>query len=119
MADYAGLRTRVYGLVEKYGASVTFTGVTTTVDKVTGESTVTTATVPGKAITTPGALKLYEALKLVAETSLTFLVAPAAGSDLPVLGMTVAWGGVTYTVKYTQAIAPGGTLLLGRVIVST
>lgn len=116
--SYAATRARAYRQVKRAGARVTFSGVTTAVNKLTGESSVTETTVLGYAITTPGALKLYEALKLVVGKTLTLLFAPDAGASMPTLGMTVVWGGVTYTVKHTQEIAPGGTLLVGRVIVS-
>lgn len=116
--DYTAIAARAYGQIGRAGAPVTFTRVVTTVDKATGESTVTPSTVLGVAITTPGALKEYEALKLIGSAALTLLFAPAAGASLPEMGATVAWGGVTYTVKHTEAIAPGGTLLIGRVIVA-
>ncbi|HUT58416.1 MAG TPA: hypothetical protein VNA25_11280 [Phycisphaerae bacterium] len=97
---------------------MTFTGLTTTVDHATGGSTVSVTTVPGYAIATPGSEKLYEALKLIGAAAVTLLLAPDAGYSLPTLGMTVAWDGTTYTVKHTKGIAPGGTLLLGRVVVA-
>jgi len=115
---YAATRARAYRQVQRAGARVTFTGLTTTVDHATGGSTASVTTVPGYAIATPGSEKLYEALKLIGAAAVTLLLAPDAGYSLPTLGMTVAWDGTTYTVKYVQALAPGGTLLLGRVVVA-
>ena len=116
--NYAAIRARAYRQILKAGAAVTFAGIVTTPDHVTGASTVTASSVLGAAIATPGSEKLYESLKLVGAKAVTLLVAPNSGYALPSLGMTVAWAGATYTVKYTQEIAPGGTLLIGRVVVA-
>ena len=116
--NYAATRARAYKQIQKAGAAVTFALLTTTVDHATGGTTVSASTVLGYAIATPGSEKLYESLKLVGAKAVTLLVAPNSGYSLPSLNMTVVWDGVPRTVKYTREIAPGGVLLVGRVVVA-
>ena len=121
--DYGALRTKAYGQIKKFGARVTFSGTTTTVDHTTGGSTVTTSSVPAYALNTAPRVglsqRVYEELGLVVSACRTLLVAPDAGYSLPTLGMRVTWAdGITYTVKYVQSLEPGGTVILGTLIVS-
>lgn len=115
---YASTAARAYRQIKRAGFRTTFVGSTMAVDHATGASTATAASALGYAIETPGDEQLYESLKLVVWKTMTLLFAPDAGGALPSLGMMVSVDGTTLSVKHTKAIAPGGTLLLGRVVVS-
>jgi len=122
MPDYAKLRTKAYNSIKKAGARVTFSGITTTVNHTTGGSTRVESTILGYAMSSKGRVgdsrNIYEELQLIAVATRTLLVAPDAGSDLPTKGMTVLWESVKYTVKYVEPLSPGGTMLLGKMVVS-
>lgn len=122
MPNYAKLRTKAFKSIKKAGARVTFTGITTTVDHTTGGSTKSESTILGYAIAVRGrageSRRVYEELRLLTTDGRVLLMAPDAGSGLPPLGMTVPWEATKYTVKYTEPLAPGGTLILGWVVVS-
>lgn len=104
--------------VEAAGAAVTFTLVTQTYDAETDTSTPATTTVSGHAVRVRGNPRQYEALGLVEASTPTLLFVPTTYGEEPELGATVVWNGETYTVRDVAPLAPDGSAILSRVVVS-
>ena len=116
--SYATSHASALKLVTSKGTSVTFTKVTTDYDGETDTHTTTSATVTGKAVRVRGRARTYEALGLIESKAPTLLFAPDTYGSEPVLGSTLSWGGTTYTVRDVEPVAPDGTAIVARVVVS-
>lgn len=110
--------------IQEAGASITFSHTTPgEYDPVTGlNGAPTTVTVAGYAVQvkadSASDLQRFAALGLTLVTARVLLFAPATFGAMPESGYTTSWGGDTVTVRHVQAIAPGGTAIMGRVTVS-
>ena len=60
----------------------------------------------------------YESLKLIEKAALTLLFVSETYGDSPPLGASCEWGGLRYQVEAIRKLAPDGTAVLSRVIVS-
>lgn len=102
------------------GASVTFTFAspgtyTASTGLFSGD---TTTTVTGAAIRIAGNPLRYQALGLTQTEAPTLLFAPTTFGSLPVLGASVTFGGVTYTVRDVEPLALDGTAILANIVVA-
>ena len=104
--------------IRKAGTAVTFSKETRVHDPLTGHSTVSTTTVEGFAIRVVGRSKTYEALKLVESQAPTLLFAATTFGEIPDVGMTVPWGGETFTVADVNPVAPDGNSIIARVVIA-
>lgn len=102
------------------GAAVTFSSASAGTYDPTQDafSAATTTTVAGYAVQTKPDLDTYEALSLVHASSRTLWFTPSTFGQLPLVGYTVVWGGVTYTVRSVDSVAPDGTVIGAKVVVS-
>lgn len=101
------------------GASITFTDVTQgSYDPETDTATPSTATVTGSAVRVQGDPQMYEALGLVEAEPATLLFAPTTYGDTPALGSTCTWGSSTFTVRAVNPVAPDGSAIIAKVVVS-
>ena len=98
--DHAG----AYADIKNAGAEVSFRKKTTTVS--------------GSALQIRGDPEEYEALKLVQKEALTLLFVAETYGDSPLLGAFCEWGELRYQVEASRKLAPDGTAVLSRVIVS-
>jgi hypothetical protein len=115
-ADHAGaLRD-----IADAGTAVTFTkNLPGTHAPTTGTfTTPTTSTVTGSAVRVRGDAQRYTELQLVEAEAPTLLFAPDTYGDLPELESVVTWGGVDYTVRDINPVAPDGNAILARIIVA-
>ena len=108
------------GLTARKGAAVAFTQTTPgTYDGATGQwSADVTVTVTGTAMQIEGDPDAYAALGLIQSANPMLLFHPAVVGVLPSLGMTVAWGGATLTVKDVEPLAMNGVATAARVRMS-
>ena len=120
MSTYAPDHASALADVADAGAAVTFTSTNPgTLDEATGLYTSgTTTTTAGYAVRVRGTPKTYVALSLKESEAPTLLFTPTTYGSLPSLNATVAWGGVTYTVRDVEPVAPNGTAILARVVVA-
>jgi hypothetical protein len=102
------------------GAAVTFTVTNPgTSNPLTGQFTGnSTSTVTGSALRVKGDPKRYEALNLVESEAPTLLFTPTTYGQLPSLEATVTFGGTVYRVRDVDPLAPDGTAILARIVVS-
>lgn len=108
------------GLVARKGAAVTFSGGTAgTYDPATDTTSGgSVATITGHAMQVAGDPDLYARLQLIESDNPTLLFSPDTPGMIPVLGMTVAWGNETLTVKNVTPLAMNGTPTAARIVVS-
>lgn len=120
MSDYTSDHASALADVTEAGVAVTFTMVTPgTYDAATDTWTdAVDASVSGYAIRTRGNPLRYQALGLVQSESPTLLFTPTTYGDQPVVGSTVTWGGVVYTVKDVEPVEPDGNAILCKVVVA-
>jgi hypothetical protein len=78
----------------------------------------TTTTVAGVAIRTRGIPERYAALGLVESEAPSLLFVPDTYGAIPPLGGVLTWGGVDYTVRDVEPLAPDGTAILSRLVVA-
>lgn len=78
----------------------------------------TTVTVTGRAMQIAGDPDLYTRLQLIESDNPTLLFQPDTVGELPVLGMTVSWGGEELTVKNITPLAMDGTPTAAKIVVS-
>ena len=104
--------------VRAAGAPVVFTAVARTIDPLTGQVTEATSTVPGHALRVRGRPDVYLALSLVESQAPTLLFVPDSYGGTPPLGSSVTWAGAEFTVRDVSPLAPDGTAILHRVVVS-
>lgn len=74
--------------------------------------------VTGYAVEKKGALLTYEKLSLIAADARTLFFVGSNYGDLPPRGATVPWGGISYTVKYVEPVAPDGTAIGATVVIA-
>jgi hypothetical protein len=104
--------------------AVTFTRTRQTYDATTGHSTPTVTTISGNAVGVRGNLQRYQALSLTLATAVTLLIVAedyglaAFTSDFVQAGDVAAWGGLDYTVRDCDPIAPDGVVIAARVIIT-
>ena len=77
-----------------------------------------TTIVSGVALQIKGDPEEYESLKLIEKAALTLLFVAETYGDSPPLGASCEWGGLRYQVEAIRKLAPDGTAVLSRVIVS-
>ena len=104
MTKYGAEHSSAFQDVKDAGAEVSFRKKTTTVS--------------GVALQIKGDPEEYEALKLVKREALTLLFVAETYGESPPLGASCEWGGLRYQVEATRKLAPDGTAVLSRVIVS-
>ena len=101
---YAAEHSGAYSDIQDAGGEVSFTKRTTIVS--------------GVALQVKGDPEEYEALKLIEKAALTLLFVAETYGDSPPLGASCEWGGLRYQVEAIRKLAPDGTAVLSRVIVS-
>lgn len=113
-ADHAGARADVRAA----GAPVVWTLTTPgTLDPATGLLTGGgMTTVSGFALRTRGVPERYAALGLVESEAPSFLFAPDEYGAVVPLGARMTFGGIWYTARDVDLIAPDGTAILCRVV---
>lgn len=104
---------------QKTGAAVTFTlqspgTYTATTDTYASPSS---STVTGTAERVTGDPERYKALELIESEAPTLEFVPDTYGDVPPQGATVSFGGVTWTVRDVQPVAPDGSAVSARVVV--
>lgn len=115
---YDAVATRALGTITKKGAPVIFTAGTAPIyspidDTWTGG---TLGPVTGQAVQIPDDPTQFAALGLVLVDPVTLMVAAKGLACTPTPGMPMLWAGVTYAVKYAEAVAPDGTPILWTVV---
>jgi hypothetical protein len=108
------------GVVARKGAAVAFGKIVPgTYDPATDTtSPPTTLTVTGVAMQIAGDPDLYTQLQLIEQDNPTLLFVPDVEGVIPVLGMTVSWGGEVLTAKNITPLAMDGTPTAARIVVS-
>ena len=104
MTKYGGEHSGAYADIKDAGAEVSFKKKTMTVS--------------GVALQIKGDPEEYESLKLIEKAALTLLFVAETYGDTPPLGSSCEWGEMRYQVEATRKLAPDGTAVLSRVIVS-
>ena len=104
MTKYGAEHSSAFQDVKDAGAEVSFTKRTTIVS--------------GVALQIKGDPEEYEALKLIQKAALTLLFVAETYGESPPLGASCEWGQLKYQVEATRKLAPDGTAVLSRVIVS-
>ena len=104
MTKYASEHAGAYADIQDAGAEVSFRKKTTIVS--------------GVALQTKGDPEEYESLKLIEKAALTLLFVAETYGEFPPLGASCEWGELRYQVEATRKLAPDGTAVLSRVIVS-
>lgn len=105
--------------ITEAGTAVTFTQASPgTYDAATDTwTTPVETTVAGFAIQTRGNPDVYRELSLVESKAPTILFAPTTFGEIPDLGYTVTWSGVTYTVKQIAPVQPDGNMIIARIVI--
>ena len=118
MGTYAGIRSTAASLIAAKGAAVTLSRVSAgtydpTTNTATGGSTTDYAVVAvakkGNALRDP---ERFARLGLQRTASVTLLVAAQGLAITPQDGDRIGWGGVTYTVREVEPVAPDGAGIL-------
>lgn len=106
--------------ISKTGAPVSFSRASAgTYDPATDTMSGSSAdSIPGVAVAVRGDPERYLALGLVHQNTTTLLFAPASYGGLPEPGMGVIWAGSAYTVRDVEPVAPDGTAIISRVVIS-
>ena len=104
MTKYAAEHSSAFQDIKDAGAEVSFRKKTTIIS--------------GVALQVKGDPEEYEALKLIQTEALTLLFVAKTYGDSPPLGASCEWGSQRYQVEATRKLAPDGTAVLSRVIVS-
>lgn len=89
--------------ITKAGAAVTFTPLTG-------------SAVSGAAIQDMGSAREYADLGLVQRDTVTLWFAPSTYGERPGLTSTFTWGSGSFTVAYTEPVAPDGSAIIVKVI---
>jgi hypothetical protein len=121
MTLYATEAADALATLAEAGAAVTFTQtIPGTYDAATDTwSAASTVTVTGYAIRdTGGDPRRYAALSLVQSEAPRLLFGSDTAGSLPAPLSTVVWGGITYTVRDIEPVAPDGTAIVAYIIVS-
>ncbi len=118
---FTATQSRAHTQIAKYGAAVTFSYATAgtyteSTDVTTGS---TTATIAAVVMRVRGNPKTYANLSLVESEAPTLLCAFDTYGDLPPLGATVVFGGLTYTVRDIGVTDPDGAgAIIARCVVA-
>ena len=104
MTKYAAEHSGAYADIKDAGAEVSFRKKAMTVS--------------GVALQVKGDPEEYEALKLIEKATLTLLFVAETYGEFPPLGAFCEWGELRYQVEAIRKLAPDGTAVLSRVIVS-
>lgn len=118
MTLYTAEHSRAYGLIGRKGADVTFTRTASGYNASAGTVTVVDTTVVGKAVRTKGDPVMYQTLGLVETEAPTLLFSGTTYGGSPEPGDKVTWASKVYTVRHVEPVAPDGTAILCRVVVS-
>ena len=120
MTVYARQAASALAMLKRKGAAVAFTRTTPGVyDPATDTwTTPATTTVAGYAIRVRGDPDRYRALELIESQAPTLLFAPSTLGQAPEAGMTTTWSATAYTVRDVSPVAPDGTGLVFRVVVT-
>ena len=102
------------------GSAVTFTKITPGVYNAATDTWTDAVdlTVTGYAIEVGKNPLIYQALNLILSDAPTLLFTPTTYGAAPALGATVVWGGISFTVRSIVNLAPDGTVILSRCVVS-
>jgi hypothetical protein len=116
--SYTAVHARALLQVKRKGAPVTFTLSNAGVPNgLTGVPTgAASSSVAGHAVQTPGNPERYRALQLVETHAITLIFAPSTRPQMPALGATFTFGGVKWTVKAVDPVAPDGDGIVATVI---
>ena len=104
MTKYAAEHSGAYADIKDAGAEISFKKKSTTIS--------------GVALQIKGDPEEYEALKLIEKAALTLLFVAETYGEFPPLGASCEWGEMRYQVEATRKVAPDGTAILSRVVVS-
>lgn len=117
--DYAAKHAKAHAKVLAAGFAITWSGETRSdYNPETGASTLTITTVVGVAIRDKGDPKVYDRLGLIESDAPTLLFVADTAFEVPELGMTGTMAGVKYTVRDVNPIAPGGSAIMTKLVVS-
>jgi hypothetical protein len=114
---YGDIYAGILSDFEEFGAAVTFTPGT----RAYNPSTNTLGSpqgneVSGLAISVRGESERYRALGLVEDRALTVLFRADAFGEKPALGSVFTWADNEYNVDVAEPVAPGGDVIITRVI---
>jgi hypothetical protein len=120
MANYAPDHAAALADVADAGADADFTFEDPgTLDEATGLYTsASTTTVSGKAIQTRGNPKTYERLSLKQSEAPSLFWVPDTLGQLPLPDYRITWGGRALVARDIDPIAPNGTAIAARIVVS-
>lgn len=117
--DYAAKHAAAHRLIADKGAPITFSSSERgDYDPEAGTSTITTTSVAGVAVRVPGNPKVYDILGLIESQAPTLLFSANTFTEVPELGMTGTWGGVKFTVRDINPLAPAGDVITAELVVS-
>ncbi len=117
---YATEHASAYAAVASAGSDAVFVKTNPSLAQSTNIVTEGAKTqVPGVAIEIAGNLAKYTQLGLTILRAITLFWVPVTYGDRPTLGSTVVWSdGLTYTVRWVEALAPDGKLITATVVCS-
>lgn len=120
MADYSAVHAGALAKVRDKGAPVTFRKRTAgEYDPLTDETQPPTEElVAGYAVEIPGELEEYDAYNLSPSKTIMLFFIPTVFGQLPAIGATVGWAGVTHTVEAIIPLRPAGVPVGGKVMVA-
>ena len=104
MTKYGAEHSSAFRDIQDAGAEVSFKKKSTTIS--------------GVALQVKGDPEEYESLKLIEKAALTLLFVAETYGEFPPLGASCEWGQLKYQVEASRKLAPDGTAVLSRVIVS-
>jgi len=109
-----------HATLKRKGAAVTFTHASPGAYDATTDTHTSPAstTVAGYAIQDAGNPEQYKALDLIESEAPTLFFTPTTFGSLPALNDTVSWNSVTWFVRSILPIAPDGTAIAARIVVS-
>lgn len=116
-SQYNAVAERTRAVIAKKGADVVFVDLdegsgayNPLTDTWSGGPTATAVT--GAAVEVPGDPDRFAALGLVLANPVVLLVAATGLEITPAPGMAFTWGGVTYTIKNVEKVAPDGVTVV-------
>lgn len=116
---YAVEHASAYADLAAAGESWTFARTRVAYVPATGVQTPSTTTITAKAIRRRDFPRGYIAPTLTQQETLSLLICGAAYGDTPLPGDTATSGnGTVYTVDFVTPVAPDGTTIVARVVVS-
>lgn len=117
---YAATHASALATAKRKGEAMTFTLANPGTHSPTAGtfSSASTSTVAGYGVRSRGDPKVYEALKLTPREAPTIFFVPSTYGQLPALNSKVPFESVTYSVRSIDPIAPDGTAIAARVVIS-